>query len=294
MSIERIVDNEADAHNLLEYYEEFLDKCLNRFKEIMGVDKDGNPRNEANWKNKLPDLSYLQGRSGNDNSQKHNYADENVDVYYYCKFGIAYAFEYAKMYELLLRILDGDFLGVNSFGCGGFVDAWALAYARARNESDRPNLAYRGFDITRWPLRVFQEATDLIEAKNQSVIERFNITARNVKYRVSLKTRKPEMLMGIQAFDDQALRQNVFMFPKLLNELDLTSEVWRQFMQLLESFVSNPWHRCYYICVSHSYWDVYGSDQKKGIRAVRDMVDVFARHGFHARGCRPHPPGRRR
>ena len=109
---------EADAEELKDglamYLRSFLENdCLdgvkNFYREHGGV----------------PQLEYLSYNS----IQDIDYGDAATNQYYFCKFGLAYAFEYSLLYEIMLRIADTDQFGVNSFGCGGYIDAWALAYS---------------------------------------------------------------------------------------------------------------------------------------------------------------------
>lgn len=265
---------EAKAEDLLEYYKEFLvKKCMPDLEDYLKK-SDG----------KFPSVGYT-GKEEND------YSKRESDDYYFCKYGIAYAFEYAMMYEIMLRIHDRDQFGVYSFGCGGFIDAWALAYARAKLRQDESfqkdfSLFYQGVDCVRWPETVFGDTIDETWSKDTvnsvDALKNLYIGYGDTKLNITNFTfRKPQM-KGIQGFDparnmnDKYMYYNVLMFPKILNELR-DGDVVDEFVKKLNEFKFDK-ERDYYICVSHS-----PSDLKKhgsGAKAVGKIVEMFIEKGF--------------
>lgn len=269
---------EADKDDLLSYYKNFLEKdCLRRFRDYMYD-------SEKKLQNDIPSLSY-DGRGEND------YSRQETDDFYFCKYGIAYAFEYAMLYEIMLRIHETEKFGVYSFGCGGYIDAWSLAYARARLQKEGIhkdlNLYYQGVDAVRWKTAVFGELIDdkwpendlNDNSNNIELLEEPNISYGDTECKISkFKFRKPQW-SGIQEFNlprgSNTMLYNVLMFPKLLNELDL--DVLDKFIKKIDHYDKNK-QRDYYICVSHSPADL--RKDAKGAKAVEQIVEMFKENGF--------------
>lgn len=261
---------EASAEDLLNYFKEFLvEKCKHEFEVYLS-----DPQNP--W----PDLGY-GGKEEND------YSKQETDNLYFCKYGIAYAFEYAMLYEIMLSIYDDEQFGVFSFGSGGFIDAWALAYARAklREEKRYKNLSlfYQGVDIVPWKTRVFGNIIDEKWPENGSndadnsgdYFDNISIPYGDTECVVSgFRFRKPQ-LKGIQEFAPK-MYYNVLMFPKILNELD--DDVLDDFIKKLSEFKEPNKQRDYYLCVSHSPYDL--KKGAVGTKAVAKIVKMFKEKGF--------------
>ena len=94
------------------------------------------------------------------------YGDPILGAYYLTRYGYLYAFEYWVIYDAILRNLGSDLpvLKVTTVGCGTMLDAWSLAYAKARILEDRAenenlktnlnklDLSYYGYDGAKWGL----------------------------------------------------------------------------------------------------------------------------------------------
>lgn len=86
------------------------------------------------------------------------YDSEAGNSFYLCRYAVAYAFEYAMLYELALRLrMDSGskIFSVFSFGTGTFLDAWSMAYAKARLTMEDPAydeiaLYDKGIDKVKW------------------------------------------------------------------------------------------------------------------------------------------------
>lgn len=264
---------EADKGDLLDFYKEFLNDCLGRFREYM-YNPDGSLRND------LPALDYQRN-----NYEEIDHGRRETDDYYFCKYGIAYAFEYAMLYEIMLRIHSTDQFGVCSFGCGGFIDAWALAYARAglREQGVHADLKlyYQGIDIVRWPTAVFGELVEEVDDNSplRGISIFYNDTMRDIS---DFTFRKPQW-NGIEGFNPgiggnpRNMYYNVLMFSKILNVV--SPEDLNVFIERLKGFEyeQGKKQRDYYICVSHSPSE---ERLRRGDAAVRRIVDMFEEKGF--------------
>ena len=253
---------EADKDELLGYYMNFLmNKCLKGLKAYWDENRQ------------LPHLDYRMSES----IRLIDYSDAATDYYYFCKYGTAYAFEYAMLYEIMLRSCEGERFNVYSFGCGGYIDAWALAYARARLKAygfgDGPRLDYQGVDLTLWPINVFFGISAGKRAKIALSAYTPKLSASGCK--INMVQNAP--IQEFEPTDNQGgksnkMDHNVLVFPKILNELDDVT---------LDDFVKQLGNlrydeRVYYICVSHSPADLLG-ERKRGAEAVGKIVDVICK-----------------
>ena len=292
--------HEADQEDLLAFYKTFLRSCLEQFSQYMfgkrAADVDFSRDRPIS---PLPDLGYLNHAQ----MTAINHGDAATDAYYFCKYGMAYACEYALLYEILLRIHQGEQtngthqFGVYSFGCGGFVDAWVLAYARAKLRVTDPDFAemklyYRGIDkaddIPPWPVTLFQEWIDEIRESNGWSLENPHILCENVSKNISQFTFTKPLVNGIENFmrpgengaQNSTLYYNVLMFAKILNLLEDRPELLDSFIASLQSLrlARTYRRRDYYICVSHSPGRL-----EHGLRIVQRIVEeVFCAQGFVA------------
>ena len=277
---------EADKDDLLNYYKDFLkNNCLPRFGEYMGLDLDGSLIDNSQL-NHLPPLDY-----NDDNYEEIDHGRQETDDYYFCKYGIAYAFEYAMLYDIMLRIHNTDKFGVCSFGSGGYIDAWSLAYARANLQTQGIHqglkLYYQGIDIIRWPTTVFAELINEIEERDVKLLRKIRISVDNTERMISDFTFRRPQLNGIGEFNPvgganpDEMNYNVLMFSKLLNVV--SSEDLDAFIERLSRFdygqrgQDRP--RDYYICVSHS-----PAEMESSRPAVRKIVEMFEEMGFESNG----------
>lgn len=272
---------EADQEDLLNYYKDFLmNGCMRRFKDYMDKSKQES-------RNELPSLRY-DGQGEND------YSRQETDDYYFCKYGIAYAFEYAMLYEIMLRIHDTQQFGVSSFGCGGYIDAWALAYARSKLQKQGIQkglkLYYQGVDLVRWKTAVFGKIIDETWPENDNgkvewALRELRISYGDIERNISdFKFNEPQ-LSGIQQYspaDKQTVFYNVLMFPKILNELE--EGVLNAFIERLGNFKYLKDQRSYYLCVSHSPADLKKEKDSVGAAAVGKIVEMFKKKGFESEG----------
>lgn len=249
--------SEADKDDLLKYYKYFLENvCLKGLKSYYKKYKE------------LPALSYKDQDTIDDIA----YNDKATNELYFCKYGIAYAFEYAILYEIMLKSYEGKQFGVYSLGCGGYIDAWSLAYARAKLKvqglCNGFKLYYEGLDACQWERMVFGE-------KNEKMTE-IKISDSDTEWVIpDFKVRELQK-NGIAKFkpgnlESKKMLYNVLMFPKILNELD--DVTLNTFIERLNEFeYERP---VYYICASHSCYQI-----EKGTKAVQKIVEMFIDKGF--------------
>ncbi|MCI7768139.1 MAG: AAA domain-containing protein [Oscillospiraceae bacterium] len=179
------------------------------------------------------------GKMNYRNADEISYDEELGKQFYLCRYGIAYAFEYALMYELVMRSYmkngrEAHDLGVFSFGSGALPDAWAMAYSKARLTAEDISMGdcrlyYKGIDIASWNDSFISEEIGAELFKNFKL---FND--------------------DINEFIDRRLKRNVYhnilMFPKILNEL--SDDYIEKMTQKLRS--CNYSLDEYYVCISHS------------------------------------------
>ncbi len=143
---------------------------------------------------------------------------------YLCRYGTAYAFEYAMMYDIAMRASGRD-ISALSLGCGSLVDAWSLAYS-ADSASYPHSISCIGIDAVRWGKSF---VTPVIKSK----FAHFDIKQKSLS----------------EYFEENRnITQNVLMFPKIINELS-GDEVYELNGKLFRTrFISDE----LYILVSHS------------------------------------------
>ncbi|MGN1416532.1 MAG: AAA domain-containing protein [Oscillospiraceae bacterium] len=201
------------------------------------------------------------------NADDISYDEELGRQFYLCRYGIAYAFEYALMYEIVMRSYikkDGgaQSLGAFSFGCGSLPDAWAMAYSMNRLTAEDMSfgscsLYYKGIDSASWTEKFIPE-----EENGSSCVS------------------SSELFSNFRLFDsdiadfmDKRLRKNVYhnilMFPKILNEL--SGEYLEKMTDILGS-CSFSFDE-YYVCVSHSRSHLANG----GAKAVERIINAVNR-----------------
>ena len=303
---------EVNKDDLLKYYKDFLmNGCLPRFSEYMGVGLDGNLIGDRQL-NDLPYLDYsnidlenddeeinndeeVENDEEDDNEEEIDHSRKETDDYYFCKYGIAYAFEYAMFYDIMLRIHDISQFGVCSFGSGGYIDAWSLAYARARLQEQGIHhglkLYYQGIDIVQWPTTVFSEAIEKMNEINRDMVREFKISVNGTERTIPAFTFRRPQLNGIQVFNPvggiaspNEMNYNVLMFSKLLNVVK--PRALEVFIRRLSEFDYGQLDRegrprDYYICVSHSPTTRH---LKRGVAAVQKIVQMFRNKHFKPTG----------
>ncbi len=146
--------------------------------------------------------------------------------YYLCRYGTAYAFEYALMYDIVFRCAKSKQFDILSLGCGSCIDALAAEYSRERLKNEI-KLTYRGVDKVKWGVSFFDDIkesfgnADFVE---QDIAEYFE--------------------------ENNMIQSNVIFLPKILNELDKESQ--EKLLQAAKKCSLDPKAEEYYFCISHS------------------------------------------
>lgn len=198
------------------------------------------------------------------------YDDELTDKYYLCHFGTAYAFEYALMFEILLRDkamckikrrLSVEPLSVLSLGCGSMIDRWSMEYAIAvlgsQGVYDFELEGYHGVDLVDWPVKMADG--DFTQGDINSCFGE-----------------------GIE------IRDNVIVFPMILNELspECIDELVRRIEQT--DFPASE----YYICFSHQHSNKVKDNFNRvdhGLRISGRIINAIrqsAKRSARKQGCR--------
>lgn len=185
------------------------------------------------------------------------YDDENRQNYYFCRYGTAYAFEYAMMYDIVFKKAflsakskETPKFNILSLGCGSGLDGFAAAYAKANCKANcgrEITLTYHGVDCREWQL-------DLLEP----VQEHFTGAADRVFCDVV------KYFAGANA-----ISQNVIFFPKIVNELGKET---RERLLEAASGKADPNVSEYYLCFSHSKSQVKDKD---GAAFAEKFVEAF-------------------
>ena len=224
-----------------------------------------------------------------------DYRDPIFCAYYLTRYGYAYAFEYAVLYDAIIRNYSASeacrqngnqgesVLGVSTMACGSMIDAWGLAYAYAKireeGEADLPenlNLRYHGTDLNRWGF-YFAGEDPGFDGQMNDIDETVN----------NLFEIKPRL----NKFDEQGLGQdivqfinseknyswlNVHTFAKVLNEIpDQIPQIAMAFREAVNrgDFVGERGRQEYYICISHSHYGVHNDINQQNL--VEQIVDAI-------------------
>lgn len=265
---------EASAEDLLNYFKEqfLVNECKDRLEKYL-IDPD----EPGKLKNDIPYLNYK-------GEEKIDYSNQEMNDLYFCKYGLAYALEYAMLYEIMLWSYGGNKFCVYSFGCGGFIDAWALAYARAKLKEDEVHnnleLDYQGVDKTRWKTTVFGDMIDKIwqedgDENEAELMDNLCFTCWDIKHNISNFTFRKPQWVEIQKFSsidcDDDKMCNVLMFPKIISELK--SGVLKDFLSQLGEQIKKM-RGDFYLCVSNSNSNYL---QKE---TIENIVKIFEEQGF--------------
>lgn len=215
------------------------------------------------------ELKYLSPKSV-------RYDSEVRNSFYLCRYAMAYAFEYAMLYDLALRIhlkSGGQMFGVFSFGAGSLLDAWSMAYAKARLTEEDPRyggieLYYKGIDKQRWdsfliePTRIYSDG-DTMKERTQAEDGLFKKTWL---YNWDISRFLREDVLGRRS---KNLYYDTLIFPKVINELkDGDVE------EILDAFRQIGFPRDeHYLLVSHSAWD-----REKSAEILRKIIEAINRN----------------
>lgn len=130
-----------------------------------------------------------------------DYHDVHLQQYYLLRYAYAYAFEYKKIYETLLRRMQSDplydfswqnVIRVHSIGCGTMLDYWALARVLEQAGRSETIIDYTGIDLVDWRDRMPARRWDRVTFRHRDVIEE---------------------LSGYSSLDS-----DIFIFPKSISE----------------------------------------------------------------------------
>lgn len=187
-----------------------------------------------------------------DDKNNVTYRNSLTRALYHCKYSMAYSFEYAMLWDIILRSYrngnpDNNF-DVCSFGCGSMVEAWSLAYAKARLAAtqsgkgyEKLNLSFSGVDLVEW--------------------EDYLVPTADNKY---FDVINPPRIENAAKFGTSV---KVYIYPKLLNHLDD-----KALSNLLNNLCFNLGfgaYNEYYICISHNRSSVL---KKNGDRQALDRT----------------------
>lgn len=282
----------ARKNELLARLRETLDECRKGVAAFCSAPDPEDPdsldalREDLAYQAKLRLLANVSDYS-DPTGNEFGYGEETMNQFYFCRYGAAYAYEYAWLYRVILedyvRCLrqrqeaearEWDPLGVYSFGCGSLLDAWSLAYAQADlalrwEEYKDLMLFWKGTDLALWPIRI------IAPRRTNGVY-----TPKERRDALSEDFGQLELTWGEEQGDavaflrsQDALNHNILLFPKILNELpeqvvDALAEALSQVPLALDQ---------YYIGISHSR-----SRSKEGLLAADKLVRVFRERGFRA------------
>lgn len=197
------------------------------------------------------------------------YDDKNSVTYknpltralYHCKYSMAYSFEYAMLWDIILRSYrngnSDDNFDVCSYGCGSMVEAWSLAYAKARLAAaqggkgyENINLSFSGVDLVQWD-------------------DYFIPTTEN-QYFCGIN---PPLIKNAAEFKTSAM---VHIFPKLLNHL--SGQVLNKLLRNLCTNLSSGEHNEYYICISHNQSSIMKKKDMGGFTPDKTLLEQI--YGF--------------
>lgn len=84
-----------------------------------------------------------------------NYDDRHLAQVYILRYGLAYGFQFSRMYSAILRDMkETEKINVTSIGCGTNIDYWGLTYAIEILNKIDCKVDYTGIDPVEWPHRI--------------------------------------------------------------------------------------------------------------------------------------------
>ncbi len=194
------------------------------------------------------DVTYSQSALGRPLTQQ----------YYLCRYGTAYAFEYALMYDMVFSCAKAKELRILSLGCGSCIDALAAAYSSNRLGEDR-TLTYTGVDRVRWDVSFLD-----VHGESDGLREYFEETEFIMQ----------DIVGYFEESGHETLDSNVIFFPKILNELDRAAQ--NRLLAAAGKCRLDPGVEEYYFCVSHSRSAVE-KDKENG-RFPERFIDALRNH----------------
>lgn len=169
--------------------------------------------------------------------------------YYLCRYGTAYAFEYALMYDIVFRCAEAKEFQIMSLGCGSCIDALAAWYSRERLEKETA-LKYKGVDCVKWDVSFLD-----------CILEYFD-TASVVEQDIVGYFKKPE---------NKRISSNIIFLPKILNELDRDTK--KNLLAAAEDCSLDPNVDEYYFCASHN-----SSAAEEGSNVLEQFINALGNH----------------
>lgn len=196
--------------------------------------------------------------------------------FYICRYGKAYIYEYALIYDMLLRILKADKVNnVNmlSLGCGSMIDAFSMVFAASKLafNSDfymkMPMISYTGVDLAPWNEFCLMVTPDTINgtANPNPNIDPISLRFENVEF---IRESMFDYLRRQYPVGSN-FNSNVIVFPKVINTIaDHTNE-------LLDCFRNRNFPLDeYFIVVSHAE-----SSAPQTMQVVDDLIDIINQRG---------------
>ena len=193
----------------------------------------------------LCNLKNLSFESGNLPEYEH----VQTQRLYLLRYAYAYAFEYADMYERVLKQLDDPKkISVVSFGCGTMLDYWSLVYAIKEQREIPCRIDYRGIDKIQWHYQFISRRKDNMHFELENITNFFD--------------------------DENALDSDVYFFPKSISEFsDGEMET------ILDGFkTKNIRKKVFYVCVS-----LRKKNETFDEKRTHDIIKAIKKNGYIAR-----------
>lgn len=307
-AVKEIINNSADSRLKIDLKkikgkrsfmikEDVLDKLNERIQEafvglksaieneIAKTDGVTDDFEDAENRRRLANMEIFKALATKNNfsdAQNASYTEKLLTDYYLCRYAKAYVFEYAMIYDIVMRsfIKNGgnDQLGVFSFGCGSFTDALSMLYSKAclcgEDECyENCKLYYKGIDVTQWngaPF-VYPQFIDYTEIQCPTDLDE-KLCREYEKIYFFRKDINKFIDENIIAGCGNAYH-NVLFFPKILNELpDEAIDIFCGKLKRIR-FTHNE----YYICVSHSPYHFCNGDGA-GANAADKIIAAINRN----------------
>lgn len=254
---------------VVEIMDNLVEKYYQKLKSII-PDKDENEPLNAN------ELSIIEKASQADAGG--TVYDSETAPFYICRYGKAYIYEYALIYDMLLRILNNDRcynVKMLSLGCGSMIDAFSMVFAASKLafSSDfymrMPRITYTGVDNAPWDEFCLMVTPDKINGTANPNPDPDTVP-------IALRFDKVEFFR--ESMFDYLRRKypvgsnfdsNVIVFPKVLNTIaDYTDE-------LLDCFRNRNFPLDeYFIVVSHAE-----SSTSETMKVVDELIDIINETG---------------
>ena len=176
---------------------------------------------------------------------KQDYENWDFVSYYMLRYGLAYAFEYWVMYDVIFRDAQRnsvDYISVTTFGCGCMIDAWSLVYAKKKLMTENSDvslpvgLSYKGTDGAKWGCLIVDSVSGIRNLRNEFA-----------EYKEYLGKAIEDTTEEQSLWTDS----NVLMFAKILNELP--DETFQKLIENVNKIQFNQDE--IYVCISHGSKD---------------------------------------